>query len=123
MASPVASKGTATASPATGTIRATSAVALNGSATAPQPARDVQISNRANTRIGCAPACQDKRHHSLERADRGFSAMPSVNSLLAHRIVDSLSADRSGADAGGLGAAASGLGRAEMVSQFEIRRP
>src|SRR5919106_3730454 len=88
MASPVASKGVATASPATGTIRATSAVALNGSATAPQPARDVQISNRANTRIGCAPACQDKRHHSLERADQGFSAMPSVNSLLAHRIVE-----------------------------------
>ena len=65
MESPVASKGVATASPATGTIRATSAVALNGSATAPQPARDVQISNKANTRIGCPRELKDGIHHSL----------------------------------------------------------
>jgi hypothetical protein len=50
--SPVASKCAATTSPATGTTRATSAVALNGSATAPHPDKDVQISNRANRRIG-----------------------------------------------------------------------
>jgi hypothetical protein len=52
MASPVASKGAATTSPATGTTRATFAVTLNGSATAPHPAKDVQPSTTAKTRIG-----------------------------------------------------------------------
>jgi hypothetical protein len=56
IASPAASNGVATASPATGTMRATSAVALNGSATAPHPAKDVQISKRAKTRIGPFPS-------------------------------------------------------------------
>jgi hypothetical protein len=52
MASPAASKGAATTSPAAGTMRTTSAVALNGSATAPHPAKDVQISTKPNNRIG-----------------------------------------------------------------------
>src|SRR5919106_5525574 len=95
MASPVASKGVATAPPATGTIRATSAVALNGSATAPQPARDVQISNRANTRIGCPRAC--KGSPVFKRADRGFSAMPPVNCAACALDVEEPAARAAGA--------------------------
>lgn len=79
MASPVASKGVATASPATGTIRATSAVALNGSATAPQPAKDVQISNRASTRIGCLRSCRDRTRHTLRTRSRGFQCHVAAN--------------------------------------------
>jgi hypothetical protein len=50
IASPVASKGAATTSPATGTTRATSAVTLNGSATTPHAVKEVQTSTTAETR-------------------------------------------------------------------------
>src|SRR5919106_1548661 len=50
IASPVASNGAATTSPATGTTRATSAVTLNGNATAPHAVKELQISTTANTR-------------------------------------------------------------------------
>ena len=86
MASPAASKGVATTSPATGTTRATSAVTLNGSATAPHPARHVQISNRANTRTGCPQAC--RIGFTLERADLVSVPCRQRTALLAHWIVE-----------------------------------
>ena len=69
IASPVASKGAATTSPARGTTRATSAVTLNGSATAPHAVKKVQISTTAKTRIGFLRICAAKRHF-VERAGR-----------------------------------------------------
>ena len=52
IASPTASNGAATTSPTTGTTRATSAVARNGSATAPHPESPTQVTAQASsTRI------------------------------------------------------------------------
>jgi hypothetical protein len=77
IASPVASKGAATTSPATGTTRAASAVTLNGSATAPHPATDVQISIRARMRIDLVLyLCQEDAAYPLERLDGVSRAMP-----------------------------------------------
>ena len=77
IASPVASKGAATTSPATGTTRAASAVTLNGRATAPHPATAVQISIRANMRIDLALyLCQEDAAYPLKRLDEVSRAMP-----------------------------------------------